>query len=117
MTNSIQTRIERGKLSLTRCSGGHYSPLLSIEPGVVEIMRQMARIRACLTPSDGLRLINSSIVATTAQDNLVAWEHKYSHIRKNVDMAGSGYWQGVMKRNKHLIVSRKGQKYELNRSN
>ena len=30
---------------------------------------------------------------------------------------GAGYWQGFMQRNKHLIVSRKGQNYELNRSN
>ena len=83
----------------------------------MEMMRQMARIRACLTPSDGLRLINSLIVDTNAQETLFAWKEKYSHIKKNVKTVGGGYWQGFMKRNKHLIVSRKGQKYELNRSN
>ena len=68
-------------------------------------------------PLDGFWLISSLIVDTNAQETLVAWKEKYSHIRKNVKTVGSGYWQGFMQRNKHLIVSRKGQKYELNRSN
>jgi len=77
----------------------------------------MVCIRASLTPSDGIRLIKSSIIDTAVQKDLIVWNHKYSHIRHNVDQVGAGYRQGFMRRNKHLIVSRKGQKYELNRSN
>ena len=29
---------------------------------------------------------------------------------------GSSYWKGFRKRNRHLVVSKQGQKYELDRS-
>jgi len=87
--DSIRTRIKRKKIHVPRCTGGLYSPLLSIEAGAIEVMKQMARIRASLTPSDGLRLINSSIVGTEAQEDLIDWKQKYSHIRDNVDQVGA----------------------------
>ena len=89
-------------------------PLLNIEASAIEVMTKMTRICVSLTPSDGLRLINLSTIDTTAQDDLISWKHKYSHIRHNVDQFGAGYWQGFMWRNKHLIVSSKSQRYELN---
>jgi len=88
-SDSIRTRIKRRNISITFCTGGLYSPLLSIEADAIEVMKQMARIRASLTPSDGLRLINSSIIDTAAQEDLIAWNHKYSHIRYNVDQVGA----------------------------
>ena len=90
--DSIRTRIKRKKIHVPRCTGGLYSPLLSIEAGAIEVMKKMARVRASITPSDGLRLINSSIVGTEAQDDLIAWKQKYSHIRDNVGQVGAGYW-------------------------
>mmetsp|Transcript_25328 Transcript_25328/g.29833 ORF Transcript_25328/g.29833 Transcript_25328/m.29833 type:complete len:154 (+) Transcript_25328:717-1178(+) len=77
----------------------------------------MARIRHSLAPSDGLRLINSMLHGSTSQEKLVNWKLKYSHCQDSLGEVGRGYWKGFMERNRHLIVSAKGQKYELNRAN
>ena len=115
--SSILHRHKRGKLVTTRTTGGLYSPLLDMEPAVVNIIIQMARIRVCLRPSDGVRLINSMLNSTGLQSQLVEWKKKYSHHENNICTVGQGYWKSFMHRNKHLIVSSKGQKYELNRAN
>ena len=91
-SESIRTGIKRRNLYVTHCNGDLYSPLLSIEAGAIEVMQQMARIRANLTLSDGLQLINSSIIDTATQGGLIAWKHKYSHISHNVDQVGAVYW-------------------------
>ena len=115
--SSILHRQKRGKLVTTRTTGGLYSPLIEMEPAVVNIIIQMARIRVCLRPSDGVRLINSMLNSTGLQKKLMEWKRKYSHHGTNISIVGQGYWKSFMHRNKHLIVSSKGQKYELNRAN
>ena len=75
----------------------------------------MARIRQCLSPSQGLALVNSLIDEQPIQQDLIQWKTKFS---TNCDgSVGAKYWQGFMLRNKHLLVSVRGQKYELNRQN
>ena len=39
--------------------GGHISPLNSIKPTIIEIIRQMARIRQSITLSKDLMLVNN----------------------------------------------------------
>ena len=77
----------------------------------------MARIQHSLAPLDGLRLINSMLDGNATQEKLVAWKRKYSHCIKSIGEVGRCYWKGFIDRNSHLIVSAKGQKYELSRAN
>ena len=52
-------RIPRESIFVAHC--GHISPLVSIEPIVVSTIKQMCRIHHCLTPTQGIALVNSMI--------------------------------------------------------
>ena len=75
----------------------------------------MARIRQPLTPSRGLSLINNLISGTEYEERLVQWKQKYTV--NTLPTVSRGYWYSFMKRNRHRIVSKRGQKYELDRQN
>ena len=92
---------------------GHVSPLSKIEPTIIEITLQMARIRQSITPSRGLLLVNSLIQNMPIQKDLIDWKRKYSN--DSLGTVGKGYWDRFIKRNKDKLVSKRGQKYELNR--
>ena len=75
----------------------------------------MARVWKCLTPSQGVALVNSMIEGTKIQTKLMKFKKKYSQ-GSNLGRVGEGYWAGFMKRQVHLLVSKRKQKYDLNRS-
>ena len=111
---TIRQRVLRKKTH-SHHHAGHVSPLLAIEDTVVQLIIQMARIRECLTPSKGLSLVNSLIKGCPIQKELIEWKKKYS---SNSDgKVGRGYWRAFMKRNRNKVISKRGQKYELNRQN
>ena len=112
--HTIRRRIIRQKLFHTH-RGGHRSPLEEIEHIAVSIMIQMGRIRQPLTPSKGLSLINNLISGTEYEDRLVKWKQKYTV--NSLPTVSRGYWYSFMKRNRHRIVSKRGQKYELDWQN
>ena len=96
-------------------SGGHQSPLVAMDDTIVKIVLVMARIRQCLNPSAGLALVNSLIQDQPIQQQLIEWKKKYSS--NDSGTVVTKYWRAFMKRNKHRLVSRRGQKYELDRHN
>ena len=114
--DTIRTRIKRKKLFAFH--RGHTTPLLDIEPVVVSTIKQMCQIRQCLTPPQGIELVNSMIDGTEVQKNLVRFKKKNSHAPTDASLGtvGRGYWNGFMRRNGDQIVSRRGQKYELDRA-
>ena len=113
--DAIRRRIHRKKLTSHHVAGGQVTPLMRIEPVVVEIILQMARIRQCLCPSKGLELVNSLIKGTPLQEELVQWKSR--NTPNDTGTVGVGYWRNFLKRHKTSIVSKRGQKYELNRQN
>ena len=111
---AIRRRIVRKKLFHTH-RGGHRSPLQEMEHIAVGIIIQMARIRQPLSPTKGLSLINDLIRGTAYEKKLVEWKSRYTV--NALPTVSSGYWYSFMKRNCHQIVSKRGQKYELDRQN
>ena len=104
---TIRTRIYRNKLFAFH--RGHTSPLLDMEPMFVSTIKQMCQIRQCLTPPQGIELVNSMISGTAAQEKLVEFKQRNSHTSDDQNKLGSigrGYWDAFMKRNDHLIESR-----------
>ena len=73
----------------------------------------MARMRESLSPTESMSLINDVIKGTQAQIDLVDWKKKHSY--GDSDVLGVGYWNKFKQRNGHLICSKRGQKYELDR--
>ena len=115
LPSAIRRRLDRQSLHTHHLAGGQVSPLVKIEPTILGIIIQMARMRQCLTPSRALSLINSLIKDTPIQEELVAW--KATNTPNTSGVVGKGYWRSFLKRNKNKIVSKRGQKYELNRQN
>ena len=77
--NSIQKRIYwKKEMVQIHSTNGHTSPLIEIEPTLVKIILQMAKIRECLTPSKALFLINNVIKATKYETKLADFKKKYS---------------------------------------
>ena len=72
LPSAIRRRIDRQSLHSHHLAGGQVSPLAKIEPTILGIIIQMARMRQCLTPSRGLSLINSLIKDTPIQQELLA---------------------------------------------
>ena len=113
---TIRTRYDRRKIVVNHDHhGGLQSPLLEIDDAVVKIALMMARIRQCLCPSKGLALVNSLIENQPIQKRLIEWKRKYSSNAEGT--VGYKYWRGLMKRNKHRLVSKRGQKYSLDKQN
>jgi len=116
LPGAIRRRVEQNSLVNYHVGGGQVSQMQKIEPTIVEIILQMARIRQCLTPSTGLQLVNSLIKDTTTQKDLLEWK-KRGNSNNMEGYLRRGYWRRFMARNKEKIVSKRGQKYELNRQN
>ena len=116
-TESIKKRITRNNL-LVFNKQGQISPLLPLEPKIVDIIVHMSRICQCLTPSQGLNLVNSVIKGTETQKALIKWKriNSCSTNEEALGQVGSGYWRNFIKRHGHNLCSKKGQKFELDRS-
>ena len=97
---------------------GRVSPMLAIEPYMVELIHQLARMRNPISVSDGLRLANSLISGTKIGDSVNSWRQTHSSAyrsNKNPKL-GMGYWTGFIKRNKELVTARLGVKFESKRA-
>ena len=116
-SSTIRQRVLRNKtVVLNHHRGGHSSPLESLDDTIVDIVLMMARICQCLTPSSGLALVNSMIDGQPIQQDLIAWKKKYC-ISDASGTVGKSYWRAFMNRNRHRLVSNRGQKYALDRQN
>ena len=114
--STIQQRVVRKNLiiNIHHCCE-HQSPLAPIECIVVGILCQMSHLRECLPPPRALYLINLLIGDQPTQKDLIEWKQKYSNNTKCT--VGTSYWKSFLKRHRHLLVSKCGEKYELSRHN
>jgi hypothetical protein len=61
-----------------------------IEPYVVEVIKQLSRMRVPINATTGLHLINSMIEGTTIAKELQEWKLKHvAHIRLNTPSTSS----------------------------
>ena len=109
----IRQRYKKARLFLEDSTTGPVSPLRACELEFVQVMTQMAKMRQSLSPSQAINLINSMIDGTQTQLDLIEFKNNSSHGGNGT--IGIGYWKGFKHRNEHLIVSKRGGKYELDR--
>ena len=112
--NLIRKRVATGKI-IALTSSGPESPLVAIEPAIVKMILAMAEIREPLRPSRCINMINDMIEGTPSQEKLIAFKTnaKTSTTFTPIDKMCSAYWQSCRKRYNHLLVNKKGQKFEL----
>ena len=110
------SRIRRKNLS----GDGKSSPLLPVEFEIVQLLLCMSKLKRSLTASDGLRLINELIDGTSIQDRLIQWKIKKKIFFKDpIDLGrvGLSYWNNFLQRNGHLLKTKVGRKFSVDRSN
>jgi hypothetical protein len=110
-TGTIKQRLKRQS---TKGTPGQSSPMESIEPYIVSIIIQLSNMRIPITVSQGLQLCNSIIKGTKYKE--VVNQFKSKTCRSVTAELGRGYWRGFLKRNKHLISSKKGVKFDTKRA-
>jgi len=108
---SIRQRLLRKTKSHTH---GPKSPLSEIEPYIVSLILQLADMRVPLTTNQGLQLCNS-IIQGTKYEKYVE-DFKENNLRTVTKELGPGYWRGFMKRNKHLISSKRAVRFDTKRA-
>ena len=109
----VQQRSKKKSLFVVCASPETLSPLHDCEMEFLQVLIQMSKIRQSQSPTESLTLINSMIAGTKTQRDLILFKMKYSF--GNTGAVGDGYWKGFKKRHGHLISSKRGAKYELDR--
>jgi len=107
----IRQRVKRNSSSN---QAGQQSPMIEIEPYLVELIIKLSSMRMPITSSQGLELANSLIAGTSTERKVVEWKKKNcAAFRVNgTNKLGKGYWQAFLRRNKHLIRGKKSVKFD-----
>ena len=116
---TIRSRVKRNHTEVYQRNGGVKSPMLSVEPTLVMLMIQMARIRRSFNFTTGLSLANSLIKGTEIETQVLEFkrQHKMGPDDDEGMLLGAGYWKGFWNRNHHLLERKRGQKYAHDRDN
>lgn len=115
---SIRQCIKCNRNFVINTKGGVFSPSRDVAEVFVEFIIKLAGIHASLNNSEGFALINSLIVESSEfKERDIQWG-KHSHVKHNSAHArlGVGYWKGFKACWGDRIVSKKGHKYALQRS-
>ena len=115
--STIRTRTRPGR-QLTPKSRGVMSPVAEVEETLVAICIQMGKIRQPLNVTEGILLMNDLIMNTTYQDRLQDFHVccKLGSDNFQVGTVTKGWWYGFKSRNRHRIVTRRGERFACNRA-
>lgn len=86
---------------------------------LLQVLICMSRMRMPLTQGEGIALVNSMIKDTPYETELINWKRKQKvdQPENELGTVGVSYWYGFLKRHKKELVSKKGKKFALDRSN
>jgi hypothetical protein len=98
--NTVRQRVKRGSKS---GHVGQSSPMLELEPYLVELIKKLADMRTPVTTAQGLELANSLIEGKSTQKQLIDWKSKNCHAykMKGTVKLGKSYWRNFLRRNSH----------------
>jgi len=110
-TETVKQRLKR---KTTKGNTGNSSPMETIEPYIVSIIIQLSNMHIPITILQGLQLCNSIIMGTKFKEQVDVFKRRMC--RSATPVLGRGYWRGFLKRNKHLISSKKAVKFDTKRA-
>ena len=111
----ISTIRNRTKTIIMQESGSE-TLMSCIEPHLVELISAMGQIRRSLTGSESLSLANDLIYGTQVEKDIIQWKKNRNEYNPNAPVLGKKYWQLFKRRWAHRLVTRRGQKFALDRS-
>jgi len=114
---SLKT-IRNRKQAIVLSDRGSATLMSGVEPQLVTLILAMAQARRCLRASECLSLANDLIKGTEVEKKIIERKKKRNELYDdNSPVLGKKYWQLFNKRWKHKLVTRRGQKFALDRSN
>jgi hypothetical protein len=98
---------------------GRQSPLYEAEDMISDFIVQLSKIGSPVTCGEAVFLINDLIDGTEYQDKLLEWKKRQGIRQSPEEMKriGKNYWYSFISRNEKMIRSKKGRKFQLDRSN
>ena len=116
--NTILSRIRRKRTVNVVPHAGTSSPMLKVEPILVQLCIQIGRIGQPVKPDNFLALANSLIKGKEIEKEVIKFKAKHCGYDINSESAnlGQAYFRGFMNRNQHLIDLKRGKKYPKDRS-
>ena len=116
--STIRSRVKRQKLEPVVPRGGLVTPMLSIEPLLVMFCAKLASARRPIGPAGFIELANGLIKGTEVEKQTIAFKAKHCGGDPKATSANVGkkYYQGFMKRNRHLLRSKRGESFANDRS-
>ena len=113
---SASTIRKRTKGKMVVQGGGPESLMASVEPHLIELILSMAEIRRCLSTSEAIALANDLISGTPTESRIIEWKKQRNEYREESPVLGSKWWQLFKKRWSHRLVTKRGQKFAMDRS-
>ena len=80
--------------------------MLAVEPQIVMLLQQMAKMHQHLNSSEALALANSLIEGTDIEKQVREWKNNNSYMKNDEAtrlILGKDYWNGFWKCNGHLL--------------
>ena len=97
--------------------GGSESLMAPVEPHLVDLICAMASIRRCLSSSECIALANDLIAGTELESTIIQWKKRRTEYFEGSPVLGKKYWALFKKRWAHKLVTKRGQKFAMDRSN
>ncbi len=88
------------------------------EEDITQLLILLGKIGSPVSSGQGVFLINDLIKNTVHQQRLIEYKKKQGISQSDEDLGkiGQNYWYSYLKRNRTKIESKKGRKYDLDRS-
>jgi hypothetical protein len=118
--NTCKTRMKRSTpIDEDGATIGHQSPLRDCESDIIELLIKLGKIGSPITCGRALVLINELIDNTIHQERLIRWKQTQGIQQEPNKMkkVGSAYWYAFLRRHSERICTKRGRKFELDRSN
>jgi hypothetical protein len=97
---------------------GKQSPLYAIEKDIVDLLIILSKIGSPVSRGNAIRLINEMIDGTIHQQRLKTYKKSrgFQQSEKEMGCVTQKYWYRFLEKYQHKITSKKGRRYELDRS-
>jgi hypothetical protein len=97
---------------------GRLSPLRGIEETLIQFLIILGKIGSPVSKGQGIRLVNELIEGTVHQKRLIEYKKQKNFNPSNEELGqiGEKYWYRFLHKYEHRIVSKKGRRFELDRS-
>jgi hypothetical protein len=97
---------------------GKKSPLYGIERNIIDLLIILSKIGSPVPRGNAIRLINEMIDGTIHQERLIQYKKARGYQQSSEEMGrvGQKYWYRFLEKYQHKITSKKGRRFELDRS-